>query len=182
VRIIAATRRDLDKEVQAGRFRDDLFFRLAVARIELPPLRDRREDIEALARHFWSLSGGDREAFPPHVLERFASHAWPGNVRELANTVARLVALGELAEASALFLKAQSEGGSEPGEEDFIRKVVGQNFPIAEAREQVVREFERQYVASLLAQHGGDFARAAAASGVGERYLRTIRARARQQA
>jgi DNA-binding NtrC family response regulator len=181
VRVIAATRRDLDKEVQAGRFRDDLFFRLAVARIVLPPLRDRKEDIATLAHHFWVQSGGVDSQFPTHLLERFAVHPWPGNVRELANTVARLVALGELAESSALFL--QSQAGASPSSADpegnFIGKVVAQNLTLAEAREQVVREFERQYVAHLLAQHGGDAAKAAAASGIGERYLRTIRARAR---
>jgi transcriptional regulator with GAF, ATPase, and Fis domain len=186
VRVIAATRRDLDKEVQAGRFRDDLFFRLAVARIVLPPLRERKEDIETLARHFWLLSGGVEDQFPPHVLERFAIHPWPGNVRELANTVARLVALGELVESNALFLQSQTTGGaassSAPeGDGNFISKVVAQNLTLAEAREQVVREFERQYVAHLLEQHGGDAARAAAASGIGERYLRTIRARARSR-
>jgi DNA-binding NtrC family response regulator len=187
VRVIAATRRDLDKEVQEGRFRDDLFFRLAVARIVLPPLRDRKEDIETLARHFWGLSGGAPQSFPAHVLARFASHPWPGNVRELQNTVARLVALGELAESSSLFLQqlAHVAPGSGPAPEadagggDFIRGVVGQSLTLAEAREQVVREFERQYVAHLLEQHGGDPSKAAAASGIGERYLRTIRARAR---
>jgi DNA-binding NtrC family response regulator len=190
VRVIAATRRDLDKEVQEGRFRDDLFFRLAVARIVLPPLRDRTEDIEALARHFWGLSGGSPDAFPVHLLARFANHPWPGNVRELQNTVARLVALGELAESSSLFLQqlaraAPASGGVAAGSEadasggDFIHRVVGQSLTLAEAREQVVREFERQYVAHLLEQHGGDAAKAAAASGIGERYLRTIRARAR---
>jgi DNA-binding NtrC family response regulator len=179
VRIIAATRRDLDKEVQAGRFRDDLFFRLAVARIALPPLRDRREDIEPLARHFWTLYGRG-EDFPTRVIERFAGHPWPGNVRELANTGARLPALGELADTE-LFLQTTGSGMmpvvTEP---NFIADVVAQNLTLAQAREQVVREFERQYVNHLLEQNGGDALRAAAASGIGERYLRAIRARVRK--
>ncbi|WP_394822985.1 sigma 54-interacting transcriptional regulator [Pendulispora albinea] len=184
VRLIAATRRDLDKEVQAGRFRDDLFFRLAVARIALPPLRDRRDDIEPLARHFWELYGGRDKSFPVHLLDRLLSHSWPGNVRELANTVARLVALGELADSySELFRQAAPEASEEGGEaampRDFIENVVGLNLPLAEAREQVLREFERRYVVHLLKLHGGDSARAAAASGIGERYLRMIRARVR---
>jgi len=175
VRIIAATRRDLDKEVQAGRFRDDLFFRLAVARIALPPLRERLEDIEPLARHFWSLSGGGKE-FPTHVVDRFVSHSWPGNVRELANTVSRLAALGELAHRE-LFIQSSAGVDTDP---NFIGRIVNQNLTLAEAREQVVREFERQYVVHLLDQHRGDTVRAAAASGIGERYLRAIRARVRQ--
>src|SRR5262249_24311257 len=97
VHVIAATRRDLDAEVEAGRFRDDLFFRLAVARLLLPPLRERTEDIELLARHFWSQHSDDE--FPEHVLGRLRTYAWPGNVRELGNTMARLAAFGDLGSA-----------------------------------------------------------------------------------
>jgi DNA-binding NtrC family response regulator len=185
VRIIAATRRDLDAEVQAGRFRDDLFFRLAVARIVLPPLRERREDVEPLARHFWDMYGRD-QPFPQDVLPKLTSHPWPGNVRELANTVARLVALGDLQESGqTLFMQrrdgiasdAQFAGGE--GEVDFIDDVVLKNLELARARELVVREFERRYVSHLLETHSGDIGRAASASGIGERYLRMIRARFR---
>jgi DNA-binding NtrC family response regulator len=181
-RVIAATRRDLDKEVQAGRFRDDLFFRLAVARVALPPLRERQEDVEPLARHFWAMYGGKEEAFPAHLLERFHTHTWPGNVRELANTIARLVALGDMAEQSSLFLQpnAAQKDEQDAHAKDFIEHVVEQNMTLAEAREHVLREFERQYVVHLLELHGGDPARAAAASGIGERYLRMIRARLRR--
>src|SRR3954453_14044171 len=100
VRIMAATRRNLDKEIQAGRFRDDLFYRLAVARIELPPLRERRGDIALLARHFWERLGG-QGAMPYDMLLRFEDYHWPGNVRELYNAVARALALGELANTEA---------------------------------------------------------------------------------
>ena len=185
VRILAATRRDLDAEVQAERFRDDLFFRLAVARIVLPPLRERREDIGLLARHFWRIYGGG-SPFPEDILPKLESHPWPGNVRELANTVARLAALGDLgAEGGALFMQrkdgplpsfADAEGGGGP---DFLDDVVSQNLELAKARELVLREFERRYVTRLLDVHAGDVARAASASGIGERYLRMIRARVR---
>ncbi len=96
VRVLAATRRDLDHEVQAGRFREDLFYRLAVARVELPPLRERKGDVELLARFFWRKLGG-AEDVTPEILARFEDHDWPGNVRELRNAVARRVALGDLA-------------------------------------------------------------------------------------
>ena len=83
---------------QAGRFRDDLFYRLAVARIELPPLRRRRGDVAALARHFWDAAGGDpARAHRRAALARWEDYAWPGNVRELRNAVARRLALGDLA-------------------------------------------------------------------------------------
>jgi len=99
VRVLAATRRDLDREVQAGRFRDDLFHRLAVARVELPPLRNRIGDITALAIHFWAELGGDPARIPRDVMQKWEDYAWPGNVRELRNTIARQLALGDLASA-----------------------------------------------------------------------------------
>lgn len=102
VRVIAATRRNLEKEIEAGRFRDDLFYRLAVTRVALPPLRDRDADIQTLAAHFWAKLGGTPETFPHELLHGTGAGAegygWPGNVRELENTVARRFALGDLAE------------------------------------------------------------------------------------
>ena len=95
LRVLAATRRNLDQEVQAGRFREDLFYRLAVGRIELPPLRERAGDVELLARHFWARLAGRGKPVPDDFLHRLRSYAWPGNVRELQNTVARRVALGD---------------------------------------------------------------------------------------
>src|SRR3954464_13735699 len=89
VRIIAATRRDLDREVQSGRFRDDLFFRLAVARVELPPLRRRRKDIALLAAHFWKELGGVPSQLTSDLVKRFEDYDWPGNVRELRNAIAQ---------------------------------------------------------------------------------------------
>ena len=187
VRILAATRRDLDAEVQAGRFRDDLFFRLAVARIVLPPLRERREDIELLARFFWNQFGA-MQPFPEDVLPKLESHPWPGNVRELANTVARLAALGGLGDDGgdlfmqrrpSMFPEGMDADGSALGGADFIDGVVTKNLELARARELVLREFERRYVTHLLEVYDGDVARAASASGIGERYLRMIRARVR---
>src|SRR6185436_16593176 len=97
VRVLAATRRDLDREVQEGRFRDDLFFRLAVTRIELPPLRKRRGDIRLLANVFWERLARDGSAAPEALLAKLETQPWPGNVRELHHAVARYVALGDLA-------------------------------------------------------------------------------------
>src|SRR4029079_7210902 len=94
VRVLSATRRDLDRAVAASRFRDDLFHRLAVARIELPPLRERTGDIPLLARRFAQEMGAP-EALTAEVLARFEDNAWPGNVRELRNAVARYIALGD---------------------------------------------------------------------------------------
>ncbi len=177
VRIIAATRRDLDAEVAAGRFRDDLFFRLAVARLLLPPLRERPEDIENLARYFWASHTVD-QAFPEEVLGRLRSYAWPGNVRELSNTMARLAAFGELATADGGELFMRRSSSSMPPAGDFIDRVVSRGLTLTGARDLIVAEFERRYVQALDSVHTDERARMSA-SGVTDRYLRTLRGRAR---
>jgi transcriptional regulator with GAF, ATPase, and Fis domain len=172
VRVLTATRRDLDKEVQDGRFRDDLFFRIAVARIELPPLRDRHGDIGVLARHFWRELEGSGEELPPEILQRFERYAWPGNVRELANAIARHVAVGEpidlVAGRSATIKKASN---------DAVEDVLAMDLPFPHARQRVLADFERRYVERVLARHGGSVQRAAEASGIARRYFNVIAAR-----
>ena len=91
VRVIAATNADLDEAIADGTFREDLYYRLAVIPLHLPPLRERREDIPVLVRHFAAKHGGKDIIFPPEVLEILAGYHWPGNVRELENTVERLL-------------------------------------------------------------------------------------------
>jgi two-component system, NtrC family, response regulator HydG len=175
VRVLAATRRDLDREVQAGRFRDDLFHRLAVARIELPPLRERRGDVALLVRHFVTEAGGDAGTVPPALLRQWESDPWPGNVRELRNAVARRVALGDLAPGRV----ADGADASLPGLEGLVDAVVGRGLPFVRARDFVLEEFTRAYTDRMLASHGGNVVRAAAASGIGRRYFQRIRARQR---
>ena len=98
-RIIAATNRDLAAEVAAGRFREDLFYRLNVVPLELPPLRDRLEDVPLLVEHFAGRAtrrhGVSVGRFPATLMKRLLDHRWPGNVRELANVVERLILLAE---------------------------------------------------------------------------------------
>src|SRR5690606_21640656 len=97
VRVIAATNKNLEAEIGEGRFRQDLFYRLNVVPVTVPPLRDRREDIPALVQHFVNLltqrEGMAPRAVAPDALERLTSYDWPGNVRELRNTVERLLIL-----------------------------------------------------------------------------------------
>ncbi len=180
-RIIAATRRDLDHEVQAGRFRDDLFFRLAIGRIELPPLRDRAGDVPLLARHFWRVLGGQGRPLPDGLLERFEDYAWPGNVRELHNAVARQLALGEvtledLGMTGATAITA-TRAPDRMAAGDFLESVLESELALPRARAKVVLEFERRYVQRVLAQYGGNVVRAAAASGIARRYFQLLRAR-----
>jgi two-component system, NtrC family, response regulator HydG len=173
VRIVAATRRDLDREVQARRFRDDLFYRLAVARVELPPLRRRHGDVALLARTFWAALGGDPAQLAPDVIQRFVEYSWPGNVRELHNAVARQLALGEAAQREPFTTPAAppAEGG------DFIDEAVASGKPLPAARQEVVAELERRYLTRMLELHGGHVGRAAEACGIGRRYFQKIRAK-----
>jgi two-component system, NtrC family, response regulator HydG len=179
VRVIAATRRDLDRAVQEGTFRDDLFHRLAVGRIELPPLRRRTGDIEVLAAHFAQLIG--KTTLPPHVVSAWKSLSWPGNARELRNAVARYLALGDLAPIGGSMPSAPEP--TEPAETekskngDLVEEILEKDWPLVRAREHLVREFEQRYVARVLAQHGGVVTHAAAASGIARRHFQRLRAR-----
>jgi DNA-binding NtrC family response regulator len=177
VRIIAATRRDLDAEVQAGRFRDDLFHRLAVARIELPPLRRRRGDVAHLVAGIASQLGGDASVFTPELLARWDAYAWPGNVRELRNAVARRLELGDLADWDAEEALPPSRPVSE-GERgivaDGIERILALGLPITEARKLMVTEFEHRYLERILEAHGGVVTRAAAASGIARRHFHRL--------
>ena len=180
VRVLAATRRDLDREVQAGRFRDDLYYRLNVARIELPPLRKRQGDVEFLTQHFWTILGGNDRPIPHDLMQRFCDYAWPGNVRELYNAVARQLALGEFARFEPRRERAADAQPPSPtgaNSSDFIDSVVCQTLNFPQARQCVVDEFERRYVERVLSAHGGSVVRAAAASGIARRYFQQIRAR-----
>jgi DNA-binding NtrC family response regulator len=169
VRVIAATRRDLDREVAAGRFREDLFHRLAVTRVELPPLRQRRGDIALLARHYWKSLGGDPAGPSIDLVRRWEGEPWPGNVRELRNTIARHIALGDLAVVAEV--DPESAGG------DVIDEVIREGLPFVRAREKVVDAFQRRYLTHVLEEAGGDTAKAAATSGIARRYFNLLRAR-----
>jgi DNA-binding NtrC family response regulator len=178
VRLLAATRRDLDRMVQQGRFRDDLFHRLAVARLELPPLREREEDIELLARKFWAEGGGDPTSIPADLLREWEEYNWPGNVRELRNAVARRLALGDLAPQGPVSRPpaaqevSRSRGIAAGG--DPIAAVLALDLPLGETRQRIVDELERRYVQHVLDAHGGNVTRAAAAAGVARRYFHRL--------
>ncbi len=180
VRLLAATRRDLDREVAAGRFRDDLFHRIAVTSIELPPLRDRKGDIALLASFFCAQMNADPDAIPQDLLRRWEDYEWPGNVRELRNAVMRRVALGDLADSMPSEEAPGRARDSLPGVSsggDPIARVLGLDLPLAEARQKIVDEFEARYLEHLLAAHGGNVTRAAAAAGVARRHLQRLKAK-----
>jgi two-component system response regulator GlrR len=155
VRVMAATNRELKREMEEKRFREDLFHRISVLPITLPPLRERREDIPILVGHF--VRRFDRElgrsirGFTPRALERLKAQPWPGNVRELENRVkqAMVMAKGDLIDADALALAPGVPGGSG-------------DFPTFR---QAKREFERNYVVQALRATQGKVAAAARLAG-----------------
>lgn len=177
VRIVSATRRDLDREVQAGRFRDDLFHRLVVARIELPPLRSRADDVTRLASIFFARAGGEG-ALPPDLLSRWRDEPWPGNVRELRNAVSRYVAMGDI-EVDIDRPPPSSSSSREASIDDLAAQVITKNIPLHRARATIVEAFERRYLEAVLAAHGGLISPAAEASGIARRHFQRLRARSR---
>jgi two-component system, NtrC family, response regulator HydG len=174
VRVIAATRRDLDKLVASGQFRDDLFHRLAVARIELPPLRERHGDLQLLVRQFVTEMGG-AVTLVPEILARCAGYPWPGNIRELRNVIARYVAMGGDVD---LFPSARAPISTRG--DTWLDAMVSEDVPFPIARRRTLDEFERRYVAAVLARHGGNIGAAAKASGLALRYFRLVRARVKE--
>jgi two-component system, NtrC family, response regulator HydG len=179
-RILAATRRNLDEAVEHGRFRDDLFHRLAVARIELPPLRARKGDITLLTQEFCRQLGAPPRAVPLEVMARWELEPWPGNARELKNAVARYLALGEVGGSESPDGFGSGFASDRPGAalaDQWIAEVLSSGVSFQTARQTLLGTFERTYVERMLAAHDGNVSRAAAASGVARRYFQIIRAR-----
>ena len=155
VRIIAATNLDLRHLVQLKKFRSDLYFRLNVLRLVMPPLRDRRGDILLLAQHFVQVlcdeAGISRKSLAPAAIEQLSRGAWPGNVRELFNVIQQAVVFAEGPTISANLL-AISDDGVPPS-------AVAGGF--REARARALEAFERTYVENLLRKHNGNVTRSA---------------------
>ncbi|HXQ12968.1 MAG TPA: sigma 54-interacting transcriptional regulator [Caulobacteraceae bacterium] len=190
VRIIAATNRDLRALIREGLFREDLFFRLNVARIRLPPLRDRTEDIPDLARAF--LLRANREGLPAKAidaaaLERLKAYEWPGNVRELENLIRRICALyaEDLITARIVEreLQDQSTAPTEPGGpitlSGLVERHLAQSFadqpdgvPPAGLYDRVLHEVERPLISLTLAATRGNQVRAAEILGLNRNTLR----------
>ncbi|MEN8182469.1 MAG: sigma-54 dependent transcriptional regulator [Myxococcota bacterium] len=163
VRVIAATHRDLEEEVRKKRFREDLYYRLKVVELEIPPLRERLEDLPALVcRLLEQLAerlGREVKPIQAEALRRLSEHGWPGNVRELRNVVeqAAVLASGEAIEEVDLRLKSR-EGPPAPGPDS--------DLPFAEAKRRTVGDFERSYLLAALRRNGGNVSRTAAAIGM----------------
>jgi len=192
VRIIAATHRDLKTQIQQGLFREDLFYRLNVVPIRLPPLRERLEDVGDLVRHF--LRGAAREglgqkSIESAAIERLKSHSWPGNVRELENVVRRLVALYSQDTLTAQIVEqelagsamAPSLGGLSDSDdlseaiEHYLSKYFssfGNDLPPPGLYDRVIRDVEKPLLSAALAATRGNQIRAAELLGLNRNTLR----------
>ena len=178
MRVVATSRRDLDREVQDGRFREDLLYRLAGARIDLPPLRARHGDVELLAEYFWKLHRGDGP-LPKSVVLLLARQPLPGNVTELSHVIARRVALGHDAHPRAWMGAPLAARPRETRGPDVIDEIVAQRLSLPAARQRVIDEFERRYLVAALEDHGGNVTRAAATSGLTRRHFHSLLAKSR---
>jgi DNA-binding NtrC family response regulator len=161
VRLLAATNRDLEGEVARGTFRRDLFFRLAVVRLLVPPLRERREDIEPLARSFASRLG--LTELPRDFVESLKAQTFSGNVRELRNAVESFAALG--------FVQRSPSASGGPAEADSLEALVDLTRPYGELKEAVVERFTVAYLRALLLSTHGNQSEAARISGLNRGYI-----------
>lgn len=167
VRIVAATNKNLETEVKKGTFREDLFYRLNVVNIHLPPLRERREDIEALARHFLDRyvreTGKKVETISPRAISCLLAYEWPGNVRELQNAMERAVVLCR----SNVITPADFPPAIQGGEEIYLQ-VPERGGSLTE----ILEDLERQLIVQTLRREEGSQTRAAAALGIKRTTLR----------
>ena len=170
VRIVCATNKDLEEEVQAGRFREDLYFRINVVTVRLPPLRERREDIAVLVGHFLHKLAlrerRDPAAMSPEALRLLTSYGWPGNVRELENAIERAVAVAKGNVILPSDLPPEVGGGPEPGASGDGGGLLGEvgNRP-------TLAELERRYIQLVLGEVGGNKKKAAEKLGIDRRTL-----------
>ncbi len=188
VRILAATNRDLAGHVATGQFREDLFYRLNVVPITLPPLRERRQDIALLARHFLdhaALQGLPRRQLDGDAIAALGRHDWPGNVRELENLMRRLAVLSrdEVIGAEAVRdMVGKAPAPVESGDADIATAVralierIARDHPAAlddgSLYDRIIGEVERPLIEAMLARHGHNQLRAARAMGINRNTLR----------
>jgi transcriptional regulator with GAF, ATPase, and Fis domain len=168
VRVIAATNRDLRVEVNNQRFRADLYYRLAVVSVRLPPLRERLEDLPLLVEQLLGDGPVPSELREPSFLEELSRHSWPGNVRELRNYLERCVALRSADPPAPEEPERAEAGGTATG------PAVDAKLPLREAREAWTNTFEKRYLVALLALHQDNVSAAARAAGIARIHLHRL--------
>jgi transcriptional regulator with GAF, ATPase, and Fis domain len=173
VRVITATNRNLKGEVRAGRFREDLYYRLAVVKIVLPPLRERSGDIPRLVEHFLALANNPCSV-DPSCFERLRAYAWPGNVRELKNVVDRASALskGKSNVDLARFIQADDEDEL-PGAAK-AEAALDKGVSFKEAKGRIVNDFEARYIQMLLREHNNNISVASREAGIDRKHFKDL--------
>ncbi|MBI2376140.1 MAG: sigma 54-dependent Fis family transcriptional regulator [Deltaproteobacteria bacterium] len=170
VRVVCATNRDLRSEVNADNFRQDLYYRIAVILLKLPPLRERKEDIPVLAEHFARAAGyvGPFSAILPQAaMDGLLAHHWPGNVRELRNVIEAAIVMGEapiLREGAAEARYDETMAGSE-----IFERL--SSLPYNDARARLLEDFEGHYLRSILKRTGGNVSLASRRSNMDRSHL-----------
>ncbi len=164
VRVIAATNKDIQAEIQAGRFREDLYFRLNVIPIEVPPLRERLEDLPVLVEYFMKLHRYPPDGPPRKVtedgLEQMKAYSWPGNIRELKNFIERINIMSDREEIDAEVIKQHLGTGRAEAKSEALEPF--RDMGLNEAKE----SFERQYIEMKLAEQSNNISRTAEALGI----------------
>jgi DNA-binding NtrC family response regulator len=168
IRVVSATNRNLRRQVTQGAFREDLYFRISVVQLTLPPLRVRREDIPLLVEHFIEqlTRGKERFAISPEVVRRLAQRPWPGNARELRNVVERALALGSLDEQPSFVATPGKPAAPDEADLSALRPL-----PYKVARARLLDGFERDYLGALLQRHQGNLTQSARAAEIDRVYL-----------
>ncbi|MEZ4272788.1 MAG: sigma 54-interacting transcriptional regulator [Myxococcota bacterium] len=161
LRVVTATNRDLAQEVARGAFRSDLYYRLAVVEMRLPPLRERPEDIPRLIEHFLAQMPGERPHLSPAMIEQLCAYPWPGNVRELRNVIERAALMAE----APVLNNAATRNKPTPA------VVVDIGRPFKELKQELVSGFEESYVRRLIDSTQGNIAAAARQAGIDRMYL-----------
>lgn len=184
LRMVAATNRELEPMIAAGGFREDLFHRLNVVRLHLPPLRDRRDDVPLLLRHFLDLFAAEAGRvpleIPPSVQEVLSAHSWPGNVRELVNCARYVSSLAPGPQLRVEDLPPRVRGQlrmarrpSAPAPQ-VTTAGVRYDLPYKQAKTAWLEVFEVAYLAQLLAQHDGNVSQAAATAGIDRKSIQRL--------
>ncbi len=180
IRVVAATNRDPDRAVRQGALREDLFFRLNVVPVRVPPLRERRDDVELLAAHFlqrFCRRYGRRLSLDRSALDALRAYDWPGNVRELQNVIERVVSLASgdgVIDVQALPIEIRAERHASPEAGPVL---TGPLHPFHEAKEAMVDRFERLYLRRLLSEHEGNVTAAARTAGLSRRTVHRLLAK-----
>jgi len=178
IRLICATNQELERKVEEGNFREDLYYRINTFTIAIPPLKERRDDIPLLANYFLQKYGEQNQKFvkgiAPEAMELLRSHEWKGNVRELEHVIERALVLAAddclLPEDLPQNIQAVSaEGSSSPG--------VYIDLPFKDAKGKLIEDFERRYIVEVLGKYQGNISRAAVHSGIDRRSLHRLLAK-----